>query len=211
MATKTGIGSLKHKLSGLRRNSAKVLKKTNSLVSGAISQLKRADKPKAKPKAAAPVRRKAKESAKPVRSVKPASRPAAKSAGPEAAAAPKKTRNAAAAPAPVVVAAPPAPVAANDTKPLSTPVAKTIRAAAAAAVSPVKTVVAPLQQRVGSVLDFQLPSMPGLRRLAPMKPSPDSRASRATSKGKHAALTSARAAAIHDAGAPPAEDGHETV
>lgn len=210
MATKTGIGRLKTKLTGLRRNSAKVLKKTNSLVSGAISQLKRTEKHKAKPKAAAPVRRKTKDTVKPVRAIKPAARANVKQAKAEAAPAPKKARAVpAAASAPVAIAAP--PPAANDSRPLTAPVAKTIRAAAAAAVSPVKTVVAPLHQRVGSVLDFQLPSMPVLRRLAPMKPSPDSRASRATSKGKHAALTSAKAAAIHDAGALPAEDAHETV
>ncbi len=204
MATKTGIGSLKHKLTGLRRNSAKVLKKTNSLVSGAISQLKRPDKPKAKT-AAAPVRRKPTEAAKPARASK-ATRTPAKPIKVAAAPASKKVRSVAS--PPVAVAA---PVATPEAKSLPVTVTRTVRAAAAAATSPVKTVVAPLQQRVGSVLDFQLPSMPVLRRLSPMKPSPDSRASRATSKGKHAALSTAKAAAIQDAGALPADEGHDTV
>jgi hypothetical protein len=74
----------------------------------------------------------------------------------------------------------------------------------------VKTVVAPLQ-RVGSVLDLQLPVMPALRRLAPMKPSPDSRAGRATSKGKRAVLSAAKAAAIHDVGAAVADGDHDAI
>lgn len=207
MATKTGIGSLKNKLSGLRRNSAKVLKKTNTLMSGAISQLTRTEKVKTKPASAPSGARKNAGTAKPVRGTKSAQRPPVKASRSEALATSRKARAATAVPVAAPVTTAPAP----EPKPALLPVTKTIRAAAAVATSPVKTVVAPLQQRVGSVLDFQLPSMPVLRRLAPMKPSPDSRASRATSKGKHAALTAAKAAAIQDAGTLSTEGGHDKV
>jgi hypothetical protein len=57
---------------------------------------------------------------------------------------------------------------------------------------------------VGSVLDLTLPNVP-LRRLMPIKPSPDSRAGRATSKGKRAALSAAKAAAVSDAAETPTD------
>ena len=208
MATKTGIGRLKHKLSGLRRNSAKVLKKTNTLVSGAIGQLKRAEnnKPASKssaPRSTTPVRRQVSGTAKPAKPSVKAARPA-KQTKPTAPSR-KKVRTTA------VPAVPPQPAVAIVPPRIAVAVPKAIRAAAAAAASPVKTAVAPLHQRVGSVLDFQLPTMPSLRRLAPMKPSPDSRASRATSKGKHAALSAGKAAAIQDAGAVVPEGTKDAV